>query len=165
MKIFLSGHVPKGKEEEKEFINWRINYQKVLYKLFKAKCIDPFDRNLDESDFFGVVGADCQHIKQSDLVIINAETQLGAGTAQEIIIAKYFTKPVVTVLPKNSYHRRSNIIMNKKKIVDWIHPFIFTFSDLIIENIEGIENINLNKLKKNIKDISMIDKAVDYVKK
>lgn len=161
MKIYLAGSVPKGDEEQKTFYDWRSTYRRVLGDMFDAEYIDPYDRDLDESDFLLVVGKDCVDIAESSLMIVNAEEKLGAGTAQEIVIAKYLKKPVITVLPKNTAHRRTNILFNNKIIPDWIHPFIFTFSDFIIENIEEIANIKDRIFDRDkIKDISIVDHAI-----
>lgn len=162
MKIYLAGSVPKGEAEVKQFTDWRARYQQVLKKIFDAEYVDPFNRDLDESDFLRIVGNDCRHIKNCDLVIINAENQIGAGTSQEMIIAKYFTKPVISVIPKNTYHRRPNITIHNQLIADWIHPFLFTFSDFVIEKIEEVEIIKDTLFKTKIKDISIIDTAVTY---
>src|SRR3989338_8470524 len=140
MKIYLAGSVPKGAEEEKDFINWRLHYKQVLERIFEAECILPNSGDVDEGDFLLVVGKDSKSIKSSDLVIINAEEKLGAGTSMEMVIAKYFKKPVVTVLPKNSHHRRPNITFQGKFFVeDWVHPFVHTFSDFVVENIAEVE--------------------------
>ncbi len=118
---------------------------------------------MDESDFLLIVGKDSRSIKYSDLVIVNAEERLGVGTAHEIIIAKYFHKPVITVLPKNSYHRRSNVMFqNKYKVKDWMHPFLHTFSDFIVEQVEDIKTIKDKIFTSPVKDISIIDKAISH---
>jgi hypothetical protein len=163
MEIFLIGKVPKGDKEQKNFDNWRIKYQNVAQKFFDAEFIDPYDRNLDESDFLAVVGWDCRYIKESAFVIVNAENKLGAGSSQEMVIAKYFNKPVVTVLPENSHHRRSNIIFREKVVDDWIQPFIFAFSDFIIEDIKEIGGIKDKIFNSKIKNISVIDDAIKYI--
>lgn len=163
MKIYLAGKVPKGDEEQKRFDNWRVRYQEVLRKFFDAEFIDPYNRDLDESDFLAVVGTDCKHIKESVLIIVNAEERLGAGVAQEMVIAKYFNKPVITVLPKNSHHRRSNVVFHGKAVEDWIHPFIFTFSDFVVENINEIKEIKDKIFTSEIKGISIIDETIKYI--
>ena len=112
---------------------------------------------MDESDFKAVFEADCQHIRTCDMVIVNAENQLGVGTSQEMLIAKYFKKPVITILPKDTYHRRSNIQINSKFISDWIHPFIFSTSDFILEDIQEINTIKNKVLNTKIKDISILE--------
>jgi len=162
MKIYLAGSVPKGNEELKSFDNWRLRYQKVLEKHFKAEFVDPYDRTLDENDSLLVFGADCNHVKTSDLIIVNAETRVGAGTAQEMVITKYFKKPVVAVLPKNTHHRRSNVIFGEYLVQDWLHPFINSFSDFVIENIEEIEKIKAKIFTTEIKAISIIDDGIKH---
>ncbi len=163
MKIYLAGSVPKGDAEAAKFDNWRERYQQVLGKVFDASFIDPYDRKLDESDFLQVFGVDCKHIKDSDLIVVYAENRLGVGTSQEMVVAKYFSKPVLTVLPKDTYHRRQNVVFNGSTVKDWIHPFIHSFSDAIIEDIKDVETVKDNLLKGRIKTISIIDEALDYL--
>ena len=82
-----------------------------------------------------------------------------------MVIAKYLKKPVVTVLPKDSqdsHHRRSNLVFNGKTVEDWIHPFIHTFSDFIISDINEIEKIKDKILTTKTKDISVVDRAIAY---
>lgn len=163
MLIYLAGSVTKGDKEKKTFENWRLEYSKVLGQVFnQVDFIDPADAGKDEEDSLSVTGEDAGHIKMADLIIVNGEQKLGAGTAMELVIAKYFKKPVITILPKDSHHRRSNITFHEKLIADWIHPFIHTFSDLIIEKIEDIEDKKDKVLKIQPKDITIIDKAIDY---
>ncbi|MEK7122854.1 MAG: hypothetical protein AAB855_03280, partial [Patescibacteria group bacterium] len=120
---------------------------------------------LDESDFLLVVGKDCADIAESSFIIVNAEEKLGAGTAQELVIAKYLKKPVVTVLPKDTPHRRTNIMFSGQLIDDWIHPFIFIFSDFVIEDIGEIATLKDQLFNlKTTKDISIIDDAVRHFK-
>ena len=81
----------------------------------------------------------------------------------EMVIAKYFRKPVVTVLPKNTHHRRANLTFQGKYFVeDWIHPFIHTFSGFVVESVEDIANIKDNILTAEIKDITIVDKAIGH---
>ena len=163
MKIYLAGSVPKGDEEAKKFDDWRSRYKQSLQKLFDADFIEPYHKDLDEGDYLAVVGQDCRHIKESALVIVNAEEKLGVGTAQELVIAKYFRKPVISVLPKDTHHRRSNVAFHGKKIKDWIHPFIYAFSDYIVESVHEVEKIKDEIFSSKIKDISVIDEAIHYI--
>jgi len=163
MRIYLAGSVPKGDEEAKGFDNWRDRYQKILKEFFDADFIEPYHRELDEGDFLAVVGQDCRHIKDCALVIVNAEEKLGVGTAQELVIAKYFSKPVISVLPKETHHRRSNVVFHGKTVEDWIHPFIFAFSDFIVENVNEVEKIKDDVFSLAAKDISVIDEAIRHI--
>lgn len=165
MKIYLAGSVPKGKKEESEFHDWRIDYSNIMSKFLDAEFLDPIDRNIDESNSMEIVGYDCKLIKDSDLIVVNAQKKLGAGTAQEMVVAKYYKKPVVTVLPKDTHHRRSNIIFYGTPVEDWIHPFINVFSDFVVENVEDIEKIKDKLLSTKPKDITVVDEAIESVNK
>lgn len=165
MKIYLAGSVPKGDKEAENYTNWRKEYFKVIsQQINDAKLLDANDFYRLEGDSKALLGAECLHIKQSDLVIVNAEEKLGAGTSMELVIAKYFSKSVITVLPKDSYHRRSNLIFEGREVKDWIHPFIDSFSDVIIENISEIK-IAIEKIKnQKIKEITVIEESIEYAK-
>ncbi len=162
MKIFLAGKIPKGKEDNATDFAESI----ILHiKLKGAEFIKGEKRDLDESDFFLVFGWDCRHIKNSDIVIVDAREKLGAGTAQEILIAKYFGKPVITILPKGTHHRRTNFEFVGKVIADWIHPFIYSTSDIIVESEKELESAiaKVTSGKVKIKNISIIDDSIKYI--
>ncbi len=160
MKIYLAGSIPKGDEAAKNFDNWHQRYRAVLEPLFFAECLIPRAGEVDETDYVLVVGKDSYSIKISDLVVVNAESKLGAGTAMELVIARYLKKPVVTVLPKNTHHRRSNLMFDGVLVEDWVHPFIKTFSDFVVEKVDDISAIKDQVLSAPVKDISIIDKAI-----
>lgn len=163
MKIYLAGKVAKQDDEFCE--DWRSIYKNHIlnsgFNKEEISFVEPMDKDLDEANFEMVYGHDCSLIKNCDLVIVNAEEKTGIGTSQEILIAKYYKKYVVTVIPENTEYCRKNITLMGKFIEKWIHPFAYTSSDLIIENIKDLDmNLVYKKIKENdIKDISIIDKA------
>ncbi|MDD2807511.1 MAG: hypothetical protein PHW95_03275 [Patescibacteria group bacterium] len=166
MKIVIIGSLAKGDEIRKSWLDWKPGYLKVLSQIPGVEINDG-DEWQDESKPVITVGHDAQMIKICDVVIVNAEIKLGAGTAMEIMIAKYFSKPVITVLPRNSHHRRRDVWFEGKIIEDWIHPFIFVVSDAIIENIDQVYDQldQLQKGKMSVKGISVIDDAItQYLK-
>ncbi len=160
MTIYLAGSIPKGDEEEKDFDDWRVQYRAALEQCFVADFITPRAGEVDETDVVLVVGKDSASIKRSDLVIVYAEERLGAGTAMELVIAKYLKKPVVTILPRDTHHRKSSVHFDGVFVEDWIHPFIATFSDLVLENIADVAS-NANRIRAIVpKDITIIDEGI-----
>lgn len=163
MKIYLAGSVPKGDQEAKAFKDWRKEYGDVIKKtVLNSSSFNPVIFAHLEGDSLAVTGADCLNIKDADLVIVNSEQKLGAGTAMELVVAKYLNKPVITVLPKNTHHRRSNVQFEGKLVKDWIHPFIETFSDIVIESISELDKAMKFISKHKIKNITIIDEAIQY---
>ena len=162
--IYLAGSVPKGDNEAVSFEDWREKYKQILRNMDKSvSVINPYERgdNFNEGDFMAVFGSDCRDIKRSNLILVNAEERLGAGTAQELVIAKYLNKTVVTILPKGTHHRRSKTYFRGRLIDDWIHPFIYAFSDIIIESLSDLDLVKIRKLKP--KGIEVIDQAINNV--
>jgi len=164
MKIYLAGSVPKGDKEAKSYVNWRKEYFRIISQQINgAKLLDANDFYKLEGDSKALLGAECLHIRESDLVVVNAEEKLGAGTSMELVIAKYFGKPIITVLPKDSFHRRLNLTFEGREVKDWVHPFIDSFSDIIIENVSEVKAA-IEKIKnQKIKEISIIEESIKYV--
>lgn len=155
MKIYLAWKVPKW---DKDIVaDWRAHYRAILKGQGDFEYLDP-NIPVDESDPIAVFGMDCGFIKASDIIIVNAEEKLWLGTSQELLIAKYFSKLVISVVPKNSAHRKSNLTFHGKFVEDWIHPFLFTTSDIIVES---PHEINLENIKQvPIKNIEIINESI-----
>jgi len=134
-KIYLAGKIPKGSEIETS-VDWRQAYITELATVSEFTFLSPENPALDESDPLMVFGHDCSLVLQCDILVVDATTKLGVGTAQEMVIAKYFQKHVYTMLPKDTHHRRSNLRMHDNVVTDWIHPFIFAFSDHIFASLD-----------------------------
>jgi hypothetical protein len=164
IKIYLSGRIPIGNELGVD-PHWREKYIIQLKKLIpNAIFLDPSFRTINESDSTAVFGHDLFLIKQADLVFINAELPVGLGTAQEMIIAKYFQKPIISISPRGSYYSPLNSRINGRKASGWRHPFLNTLSDWIIRDIKELKPILERKLKnKKIPQWkSFIKKAIEY---
>lgn len=165
LKIYLAGSIPKGDAERDQFENWREVYAaKILEVIPNAAFLDP-DLIRDTVGPELVVGHDLWQISRSDIILVSIPEKVGAGTSQEMVIAKHLKKPVVTILPKDTHHRRSNIEFDGEMIEDWIHPFIFVSSDHIVESIDEavvwIKNFQANPTAFPAKDMSAYDKTIN----
>ena len=163
LKICLLGSIPKGDDERKGWTDWKTKYKTVLSQLDDVEFVDGDDWK-DETKPLLLFGHDANLVKTSDIIIVNAESKIGAGTAQEMVIAKYYSRPVITILPKNTHHRRSNIMFDGTLVNDWVHPFLLNMSDLIAETIEDasgwIMEYRADPKSKKIKNISIVDEAI-----
>jgi hypothetical protein len=135
MKIYLAGKIKKGSEIGVGD-DWRAEYMKAISSVGSFEFLSPDDPSLDENIPDLVFGHDCYLVSRCDILIVNACSKLGVGTAQEMVIAKRYEKYVFTVLPKDSHHRRSNLQMHGHQIDDWIHPFVYCMSDNIFDSLE-----------------------------
>lgn len=160
MKIMLLGSLPKGDEARKDFVDWKKDYEGKLLEAIPNSKILHGDLISDKEGPEVVVGHDLWLAKHSDVVLINATSKIGAGTAQEMVLAKYFKKPVVSILPRDTHHRRSNITFLGETVEDWIHPFIFVSSDFVAESIDEAISWIKDSEGKKIKDFSVFEKEI-----
>ena len=162
LKIALLGSIPKGDEERKNWTDWKTEYvEKITTAIPEAQFLHG-DLISDNVGPELVVGHDLWLIKNANIVIVHAVSKIGAGTAQEMVLAKSFGKPLISIVPKNTHHRRSNIVFHDVTITDWIHPFIAVASDYVAEDIEqGIAWIQeFLENPKQIKTIAVFDEAI-----
>jgi hypothetical protein len=164
VRIYMAGKVAKG-DEIGTVRDWRDEYVQALSTRGVFEFISPEDPSLDESKPIEVFGHDCHHVKSCDVLIIDASSKLGAGTAQEMVIAKYFRKVVLTMLPKDTHHRRSNLKMYDFVVPDWIHPFVYAMSDEIFDSPRDLCDYLAGKgpgiTRQPRRDLSFIDDAID----
>ncbi len=169
MKIILLGSIPKGDEVRKNWTDWKTEYIEKLNKDIPDANFLHGDLISDKEGAEAVVGHDLYLIKHSDIAIVHATSKIGAGTAQEILIAKQFNKPVIAVIPKDSHHRKSNVVFHGTLIEDFINPFLFISTDYVAESIEDaikwIKNYTKSSKSTKIKDLSIMEKCIDTFEK
>lgn len=163
MKIVLLGSLPKGDVARKSWTDWKTEYvEKISSQIPDAELLHG-DLVSDKEGAEVVVGHDLYLIQHSDMAIVHAVSKIGAGTAQEILMAKIFKKPVVIIIPKDSHHRKSNLVFGGKLIKDFINPFLLLSSDYVAQDLnDAIKWIK--KFKKNpkmkIKDVSVMEESI-----
>ena len=162
VSIYLAGKVPKGGDVETAK-DWRRQYIDELSRAGNFSFLSPEDPSLDESRPMEVFGHDCHLVKSCDVLLVDAREKLGVGTAQEMLIAKYYGKAVVTILPRDSHHRRTDFLMHGRLIEDWIHPFIACTSDAIYGSLEELckaVSLEGNLAVQDIKTLGVVDEAI-----
>lgn len=167
MKIALLGSIPKGDDIRNEWVDWKDEYKQVIHEATPdAQFIDG-DAISDNAGPEMVVGHDLAMIKQADLCVVDAKSKIGAGTAQEIVVAKHFKKPVVIVIPKDTHHRKANVTFHGVTMKDWIHPFLYISCDYVAKSprdaARWIANYaTTNQGDSQIKDFSVFEHAIEY---
>src|SRR5580700_3998899 len=136
MKIVLLGSIPKGDDVRKDWIDWKIQYVEIIKRTAPNTTFVHGDAISDNAGPELVVGHDLAQVQQADVCVVDAQQKIGAGTAQEIVFAKYLKKPVIIVIPRGTHHRKTNVTFNGITIKDWIHPFLSLSCDYVAETVE-----------------------------
>lgn len=164
MKIVLLGSLPKGDEARNDWLDWKPAYIETISKVLPSVEFVHGDAISDSVGTEIVVGHDLYQVQQADICVVDAKSKIGAGTAQEMVFAKSLKKPVVTVIPKDSHHRKSKAVFHGIEMKDWIHPFLKLTSDYIADSINDaagwLEQYVSSPEDFDIKDLSVFDKAI-----
>jgi hypothetical protein len=98
-------------------------------------------------------------ISEVDVVIVYLTDDVSVGASQEILIAKYYSKPVIGLAKRGGKFNLKSKKVVGEVIKDYKHPFVYSTCDVVCESIEEIaEKLqNLDKIK--VKNIDIIKNA------
>jgi hypothetical protein len=170
MKIALLGSIPKGDDARSGWVDWKDEYKRAIQKISPQVEFLDGDAISDNAGPQLVVGHDLAMIQEADICVVDAKSKIGAGTAQEMVIAKYMKKPVVSVIPKDTHHRKTNVTFHDITLEDWIHPFMFVSSDYVAESVDDAaqwiaEYTHMNEADRKTKDLSVFEEAIEQYKR
>lgn len=98
------------------------------------KFLNPDDPLDGMGNAIALAGRDMHQIELANFVIVDARQTRGVGVGTEMVIAKVFEKPLILVIPKGSHYRKNSLKFRGGEVKDYIHPHLFTFSDVIVES-------------------------------
>jgi hypothetical protein len=166
MKIVLLGSIPKGDNIRKGWLDWKEEYIRIIKALVKDAEFIHGDAISDNTGALMVVGHDLAQVKKADVCVVDAKQKIGAGTAQEMVFAKHLGRPVITVIPKDTHHRKSNVTFHGVTMEEWVHPFLEISSDYVAESVEDaagwIHGYAQSPKSYTIKNLSIFDEAIKY---
>lgn len=164
MRIVLLGSIPKGDDVRASWIDWKTEYVDIIKQEIPDAEFIHGDSISDNAGAEMVVGHDLSQIRKADICIVDARSKIGAGTAQEIVIAKYFHKPVVIMIPRNTHHRKSNVTFHGVTLEEWVHPFLKVSSDYVAGSITDaaswVKDYFRSPSSFRIKDISIFEQVI-----
>lgn len=124
------------------------------------------DFNLNQNNSRLMFGRDCFMIKSADLVVTYLSDDISIGGSQEMLIAKYFHKPLVGIAPREGKFNKSMSEIGGQKYHNWVHPFVSVPCDKIVEDTAGLARfIRTHQWTEKNKTLSIIDNSVDYYQK
>ena len=164
VSLYLAGKITKDGDRalwREEFGEALKEEQKAFPEIKDIILLNPDSLRPDMMPVEEFFSRDVHLISISSGVVVNATDRIGPGTAQEILIAKRYGKPVVTVLPENSrYWRRLNL---RGTDIIYRHPFLFSTSDKIARDWKEAALWMLNclsgKLKVKVKTLDILEES------
>jgi len=167
VSIYLAGSIKKGhgKANESFWTEEDILFLEKALPDYLISFLNPAFRSDNLSDQRSVFGRDMTQVFCSDIVFVDARNRRGLGVGAEMMWAKLHKIPIVTLAPKDSHYNKSQTTLLGTYVEHWIHPFVESLSDAIVENLtEGALWIRkfLTQPTTPVKDISYILSAMQY---
>lgn len=169
--IYLAGTIKKGPEDMHESV-WTdedINFIKTKLHLYKVIILNPAFRSDDLSDYESTFGRDMLQVSSSDIVFVDARNRRGIGVGAEMMWAKINRIPIITWAPLNTHYNKINAKILDVDVDHFIHPFIGSLSDKIVDNLkegaEWIENFIKHPSSISIKGFEHIHAFIQHYKK
>ena len=162
IKVYVAGKVSSNSLMGGSY--WREEFCKQLEEKsgFEIVNLDPTSRKTMPLDSEMVFGRDSFFIKNSDLVIVNLTDDISVGGSQEMLIAKYFKKPLLGIARKGGKFVNSEY-NDHGRIVDFVHPFIFVPCDAIVNDVDEAAAWIRNSFENTKpKGIECVDKSIEY---
>lgn len=157
----MSGHSGYGS------YTWRDEFLKEIAEVTRLKFIsfDPTSASKNYDDLEMVFGSDSHMISQVDVVVVYANDDISIGGSQEILIAKYFGKPVIAFAPFGGKFNGGTKEVTGQVMTNYKHPFLFTTCDVVCGDIKEVAEAlnNLDEIKP--KTIELIDEAKERFEK
>jgi hypothetical protein len=163
IKVYVAGKVSPS-----SFIgsHWREDFCKQLEEKSGMKIInlDPLIGAPSGSEM--IFGRNSHLIKISDLVIVNLTDDISVGGSQEMLIAKYFSKPLLGIAQKEGKFVKSSHEIYGRKVVNYVDPYVAVPCDAIVHDISEAAAWMKNKFKDiKPKGIDIIDKSIEHFSK
>jgi hypothetical protein len=167
--LYLAGSIKKGHEKDDESF-WNEEHRHILKQAlspYDLSFLNPAHRLDDLTDQYSVFGRDMLQVFCSDLVLVDARDRRGLGVGAEMMWAKFNAIPVVTWAPKESHYHKSYTTVLDIPVKDFVHPFVASLSDAIVETL--LDGANwIKNWKENpslsIKGVEHVQSAMRYYK-
>lgn len=167
LRIYLAGKVSSNSSFGTE--HWR---ERVCEELSKETGytiinLDPTrggpDFSLEENNPAFIFGRDCFLIRSADVVIVYLSDDISVGGSQEMLIAKYFQKPLIGIAHMGGKFRCDKTI-GEKLYPRWIHPFVAIPCDEVVEDIrEAAHQLRRYTLERlTVKNLQILEESMHY---
>lgn len=162
LKVYAAGKVSRDwRDDFCEELSRKSGYE--IINLDPSKSDPDFDLDANNAEL--IVGRDCFMIKHSDFVVVNLTDDISVGGSQEMLIAKYYNKPLVGVAPKDGKFYKTKKEIRGREYKNYMHPFVKATCDRVVEDIGGVAEFvkeYFSGVQQKIKGIEVLDELQEY---
>lgn len=140
VQLYIAGKISKESSFGKH--HWRDEFCEQLEKMtdMSLEHLDPLSGEAGGVPLTGqeIFKKDCKLIAQCDVFIIFLSDDISVGGSQEILIARYFNKPVIAYAPYGGKFNNATREMFGRTVTDYKDPFVFSTCNKVCGTIEEV---------------------------
>lgn len=157
MKIYIAGKVSNDSHFGTH--DWRDSFCADLEEIsgLTLENLDPLKIQKDNATYRDIFAKDCYLISKSDLVLVYLSDDISVGGSQEILIAKYFKKPVIGLAPRGGKFNGSSRKIGGRIVKDHKDPFVFSTCDVVCDDIASAAKELVRFSKGNFSKVKTLD--------
>lgn len=161
LKIYVAGKVSKESGFGTHY--WRDDFVAKLEKLSGLKLInlDPTRKLTDQNNYRAAFGADVFMVSKADVIVVYFSNDISVGASQEILVAKYYKKPVIGLVPYGGKFHHANKEIFGQRVKDYRHPFVYCTCDVICDDEKEVAETLKHIGKINPKSIDLIKELAE----
>jgi hypothetical protein len=156
VKIYIAGKVSNNSHFGTH--DWRDGFCAELAELsgLELESLDPLKIQTNKMKPEDIFAKDCYLISESDVVVVYLSDDISVGGSQEILIAKYFNKPVIGLAPLGGKFNGNSRKIGGQMVENWRDPFVFSTCDTVCNDIESVARVLKNLDSLEVKNLDMI---------
>lgn len=167
--LYLAGNIQKSHENSTQ-LYWTktlCDHLRAVLSPVEVSFFNPAIRSDDLTDQKSVFGRDITQVFCSHALFVDARERRGLGVGAEIMWAKMQGIAVIILAPENSHYRKSEVRVLDALIKNWVHPFVLSLSDAVVNTVEEGAFFLQEWLlgKKEIKGAEVMEDAMRYYQK
>ncbi len=138
LKVYVAGKVSKESHFGEHY--WRDEFVAELKAISGRKLtnLDPTKCNFPQGNPEIIFGGDAYMISQCDVFIVYLSDDISVGGSQEILIAKYFKKPVIGLAPYGGKFNGSTKEYFGVTVENYQDQFVFTTCDIVCDDEQAV---------------------------
>lgn len=137
-QLYIAGKISKESSFGKH--HWRDEFCAKLQELngMQLTHLDPLADEKGIQTSRDIFKKDCELIAKCDVFVIFLSNDISVGGSQEILVARYFNKPVIAYAPYGGKFNNATREMFGKVVTDYKDPFVFSTCNKVCGTIEEV---------------------------
>jgi hypothetical protein len=168
LRVYFAGKM--GQADGFSVKAWRDELAAVISKnsRFSINNLDFLEVShevVNENDPRLIFGRDAYLIRTSDIVIVNLSDDISVGGSVEMLLAKYFHRPLIGIARPNGKFVNSEKELFGRKVTGYVNPFVSATCDWLVHDTSQLPGVVNELYGGNVKTNRIVSESANWYKR